>query len=54
MMKQPSEALCNYVLPKKLTPSLIAAIKFQGYTSDQVIDDIINFDIYKSRDQITG
>lgn len=47
------EALCN-VLPKKLTPSLKVAIESQGYTSDQVIDDVINFDIYKSRDQITG
>jgi hypothetical protein len=46
------EALCN-VLLTKLTPSLKAAIKSQGYTSDQVIDDIINFDIHKSRDQIT-
>jgi hypothetical protein len=46
------EALCS-VLAKKLSPSLRAAVKSQGYTSDQVIDDIINFDIYKSRDEIT-
>jgi hypothetical protein len=42
------------VLARKLTPSLKAAIKSQGYTSDQVIDDVINFDMHKSRAEIVG
>jgi hypothetical protein len=47
------EALCD-VLYRKITPSVKAAIEAQGYSVDFVVDDVLNFDMYKSRDEITG
>lgn len=47
------EALCS-ALDKKITPSVKAAIEAQGYSIDQVIDDVLNFDMHKSREEITG
>jgi hypothetical protein len=48
---QQLEMLCE-VLNKKMTPSLRSAIEAQGYSVDQVIDDMLNFDMYKSRSEI--
>jgi hypothetical protein len=47
------EMICS-VLAQKITPSLKASIEARGYTVDQVIDDMLNFDMYKSRGEITG
>jgi hypothetical protein len=47
------EEVCE-MLARQVTPSLEAMIKTQGYTVDQVICDIINFDIHKTREEITG
>jgi hypothetical protein len=47
------EALCD-VLYRKITPSVKAAIESQGYTVDHVVDDVLNFDMYKSREEITA
>lgn len=41
-------------LPRKLSSALKASLKAQGYTVDQVIDDMINFDMHKSRTEITS
>jgi hypothetical protein len=46
-------ALCQ-ALRCKITPSVKAAIEAQGYTVDNVIDDMLNFDMGKSRDEITS
>jgi hypothetical protein len=46
------EALCNGLYPA-ITPSVKAAIESQGYTADKVVDDFLNFDMRKSRKQIT-
>jgi hypothetical protein len=40
------------VLTQKITPTLRKSIEAQGYSIDQVIDDILNFDMYKSRAEI--
>lgn len=47
------EALCLN-LYRKITPSIKAAIEAQGYTVDNVVDDMLNFDMRKSRDKITS
>jgi hypothetical protein len=47
------EALCN-VFYRKITPAVKAAIEAQGYSVDFVVDDVLNFDMYKSRAEITG
>ena len=47
------EALCH-ALYRKITPSTRAAIEAQGYTVDNVVDDMLNFDMRKSRDEITA
>jgi hypothetical protein len=47
------EALCA-ALDRKITPSVRAVIEAQGYSIDQVIDDVLNFDMHKSREEITG
>jgi hypothetical protein len=41
-------------LYRKITPSMSAAITAQGYSTDAVVDDVINFDMRKSRDEITA
>jgi hypothetical protein len=46
------EALCNGLYPA-ITPSVKAAIESQGYTADKVVDDFLNFDMRKSRKEIT-
>jgi hypothetical protein len=45
------EALCA-ALYRKIPPSVKAAIEAQGYSVDQVIDDVLNFDMHKSREEI--
>ena len=40
------------VLTQKIAPTLRKSIEAQGYSIDQVIDDILNFDMYKSRAEI--
>ena len=47
------EALCA-ALDRKITPSVKSVIEAQGYSIDQVIDDVLNFDMHKSREEITG
>jgi hypothetical protein len=47
------EALCN-VFYRKITPAVAATIEAQGYSVDFVVDDVLNFDMYKSRAEITG
>jgi hypothetical protein len=36
-----------------ITPSIEAAIKSQGYTVDDVVDDFLNYDMRKTRKEIT-
>lgn len=45
-------ALCDG-LYRAITPSVKAAIKSQGYSVDDVVDDVLNYDIHKSRREIT-
>jgi hypothetical protein len=45
------ETLCH-VLYRKISPSVKTAIEVQGYTVDNVVDDILNFDMHKSREVI--
>ena len=40
------------VLTQKITYTLRKSIEALGYSIDQVIDDILNFDMYKSRAEI--
>ena len=47
------DALCQ-ALYRKITPSTKAAIEAQGYTIDNVVDDMLNFDMRKSREEITA
>jgi len=47
------QALCD-VLYGKITPSVKAAIEAQGYSVDNVVDDVLNFDMHKSREEITA
>jgi hypothetical protein len=47
------EALCQN-LSGKITPSIKAGIEAQGYTADNVVDDMLNFDMRKSRGEITA
>jgi hypothetical protein len=47
------EALCH-ALYRKITPATRAVIEAQGYTVDNVVDDMLNFDMRKSRDEITA
>ena len=47
------EMLCG-ALNRKISSSVKAALEAQGYTVDQVIDDMVNFDMYKSRGEIVG
>jgi len=46
-------ALCDG-LYRAITPSIKAAIESQGYTVDDVVDDVLNYDMRKSRKEITG
>jgi len=47
------KALCQ-ALRSKITALVKAAIEAQGYTVDNVVDDMLNFDMRKSRDEITS
>jgi hypothetical protein len=47
------EALSN-VLHEKITPAIKAAIESGGYSIEQVVDDMLNFDMHKSREDIAG
>jgi len=40
-------------LLKKITPAIKAAIESEGYSVDQVVDDMVNFDMHKTQDEIT-
>jgi hypothetical protein len=40
-------------LHKKITPAIKAAIESEGYTVDQVVDDVRNFDMHKTQEEIT-
>jgi hypothetical protein len=46
------EALCDE-LYRAITPSVKAAIESQGYSVDDVVDDVLNYDMRKSRTEIT-
>jgi hypothetical protein len=50
--KDEIEALCDGFY-RAITPAVKAAIKAQGYTVDNVVDDFLNFDRHKSREEIT-
>jgi hypothetical protein len=39
-------------LRAKITPAVKSAIEAQGYSVDQVMDDVINFDMHKNREDI--
>jgi hypothetical protein len=45
--------LCDS-LYRKITQSVKAAIEAQGYSADDVVDDVLTFDMRKSRDEITA
>jgi hypothetical protein len=47
-----TEALCNGFY-QVITPAVKAAVESQGYTVDNVVDDFLNFDRHKSREEIT-
>jgi hypothetical protein len=42
------------LLHRKIDPALKAAIEAQGYSLDDVVGDLISFDLYKTRDEITA
>jgi hypothetical protein len=46
------QALCSG-LYGVITPSIEAAIKSQGYSVDDVVDDFLNYDMRKTRQEIT-
>jgi hypothetical protein len=46
-------ALCD-AFYRIVTPSMKAAICAQGYCVDNIVDDMLNFDMHKSRKEITG
>jgi hypothetical protein len=39
-------------LRAKISPAVRSAIEAQGYSVDQVVDDVVNFDMYKNREDI--
>ena len=39
-------------LRAKITPAVKSAIEAQGYSVDQVVDDVVNFDMHKDREDI--
>ncbi len=39
-------------LRAKITPAVRSAIEAQGYSVDQVVDDVMNFDMHKNREDI--
>jgi hypothetical protein len=41
------------VLRKKITPAIKSAIEAEGYSVDQVVDDVMTFDMHKNREDIT-
>ncbi len=45
------DALCT-ALHKKITPAIKAAIESEGYSVKQVVDDMVNFDMHKKREEI--
>lgn len=45
------ETLCS-VLAQAISPALKISIENQGYSVDQVIDDMLNFDMHKTREEI--
>ena len=47
------QALCNGFYDA-ITPSVKAAVESQGYSVDDVVDDFLNYDMRKSRKEITG
>ena len=47
------EALCA-AIDRKISNTVRAAVIAQGYSIDQVIDDVLNFDMHKSRQEITS
>ena len=47
------ETLCD-VLYHKITPAIKTAIEAQGYTVVNVVDDMLNYDMHKSRVEITS
>jgi hypothetical protein len=40
-------------LHKKITPAIKAAIESEGFSVEQVVDDVLNFDMHKSQGDIT-
>ena len=50
--EEETEALCNGFY-QAITPAVKAAVESQGYTVDNVVDDFLNFDRHKSREEIT-
>lgn len=41
------------VLHKKITPAIKSAIESEGYSVDQVVNDMLNFDLHKTQEDIT-
>ncbi len=46
-------ALCD-AFYSAITPAVKEAVEAQGYTIDDVVNDFLNYDRYKSREEITG
>jgi hypothetical protein len=42
------------VLHEKITPAIKAVIESEGYSVDQVINDVMNFDMHKNREDMAG
>ena len=47
------QALCDGFY-RAITPSVASAIESQGYTVDDVVDDFLNYDMRKTRKEITA
>ena len=41
------------VLHRKITPAIKTMIESEGFSVDEVVDDMLNFDIHKSQEEIT-
>ncbi len=41
-----------HALYAKITPAIKTAIQAQGYSVDQVVDDVVNFDMHKDREDL--
>ena len=46
-------AMLYEALHKKITPAIRSAIESEGYSVQQVVDDVLNFDMHKTQEEIT-